>query len=131
VIGIQTDKLFQEETFNSYSSLQRALKRINGVEDIISVPSAVDLIKDSTTERLKAQPIFRDTTLSQAEIDSSKNIFLRLPFYRTLLYSPGADAWLMGVRINKNVMNSQKRIGVVEAITSQANDFGKSNDLQI
>ena len=131
VIGIQTDKLFQEKTFNSYSSLQRALKRINGIEDIISVPSAVDLIKDSTTERLKAQPIFRDTTLSQAEIDSSKNIFLRLPFYRTLLYNPGADAWLMGVRINKNVMNSQKRIGVVEAITSQANDFGKSNNLQI
>ena len=28
-------------------------------------------------------------------------------------------------------MNSKKRIGVVESITSQANDFGKSNDLQI
>src|SRR5215831_5364152 len=131
VIGIQTDKLFKEKTFNSYSSLQRALKRISGVEDIISVPSAIDLIKDSATERLRAQPIFRDTTLSQAELDSSKNIFLSLPFYKTLLYNPGTNAWLMGVRINKNVMNSKKRIAVVEAITSQANDFGKSNDLQI
>src|SRR6478672_10214613 len=61
VIGIQTDKLFQEKTFNSYSSLQKALKGINGVEDIISVPSAVDLIKDSASERLYARAIFRDT----------------------------------------------------------------------
>jgi uncharacterized protein len=131
VIGIQTDNLFQEKTFNSYSSLQKALKNVNGVEDIISVPSAVDLIKDSATEKLKAQPIFRDTTLSQGEIDSSKNIFLSLPFYKTILYNPGTGAWLMGVRINKNVMNSKKRIGVVEAITSQANDFGKNNGLQV
>jgi len=52
VIGIQTDKLFREKTFNNYSSLQKALKRTNGVEDIISVPSAVDLVKDSATEKL-------------------------------------------------------------------------------
>jgi predicted RND superfamily exporter protein len=131
VIGIQTDELFQENTFNGYSSLQKALKKINGVEDIISVPSAVDLVKDSATEKLKAQPIFRDTILSQSEIDSSKNIFLSLPFYKTLLYNPDSSAWLMGVRINKNVMNSKKRIGVVESITSQAKEFGKSNGLQI
>src|SRR4029078_11358638 len=121
VIGIQTDKLFREKTFNNYSSLQKALKRTNGVEDIISVPSAVDLVKDSATEKLKAQPIFRDTILSQEEIDSSKNIFLSLPFYKTILYNPvrkdsvgETNAWLMGVRINKNIMNSKKRIGVVE-----------------
>src|SRR5678809_1020750 len=39
VIGIQTDKLFEEKIFNNYSALQKALKRANGVEDIISVPS--------------------------------------------------------------------------------------------
>lgn len=131
VIGLQTDKLFQEKIFNGYSSLQKALKKTNGVEDIISVPSAVDLIKDSATEKLRAQPIFRDTILSQKEIDSSKDIFLSLPFYNTLLYNPQTNAWLMGVRINKNIMNSKKRIGVVESITSQANDFGKNNNLQI
>src|SRR4249919_4162847 len=40
VIGIQTDKLFEEKIFNNYSLLQKTLKSINGVEDIISVPSA-------------------------------------------------------------------------------------------
>ncbi len=88
VIGIQTNKLFQRKIFNDYIALQDDLKKITGVEDIISVVSAVDLVKDSSSEKLKALPIFRDTVLSQAEIDSAKNVFFNLPFYKTLLYNP-------------------------------------------
>jgi len=131
VIGIQTDKLFQQNIFNDYISLQRDLRNISGIEDVISVPSAVQLVKDSVTEKLKAQPIFRDMILSQSEIDSSKNIFLNLPFYRPLLYNPDSDAWLMGVRVNKGVMNSKKRIGVVGSITKLATDFGGKTNLKI
>ena len=131
VIGIQTGELFSEKKFNNYAGLQRDLKKINGVEDIISVPSSINLVKDSMTQKLKALAIFRDTILTQNEIDSSKNIFLSLPFYRTLLYNPETNAWLMGVRINKNIMNSKGRVAVVESITRLANEFGQKNDLEI
>jgi len=131
VIGIQTGQFFTEKIFNNYILLQKDLKKINGVEDIISVPSAINLVKDPVSEKLKALPIFRDTILSEAEIDSSKNIFLSLPFYKTLLYNPWDSAWLMGVRVNKNIMNSKKRVSVVQSITTRAKDFGKANDLEI
>jgi len=131
VIGLKTDKLFQQKIFDNYILLQKDLKQTNGVEDIISIPSAINLVKDSATERLRAEIIFADTMLTQAQIDSSKNIFFSLPFYKTLLYNPESNAWLMGVRINKNIMNSKKRIGVVESITKRANDFGKENGLQV
>jgi predicted RND superfamily exporter protein len=131
VIGIQTRKLFNQEIFNSYLLLEKDLQKIAAVEDVISIPSAINLIKDSTSERLRAEAIFGDTVLSQAEIDSSKNIFFNLPFYKTLLYNPETNAWLMGVRINKSVMNSKKRIAVVESITSRAADFAEQNKLEI
>jgi len=131
VIGLQTPDLFSEKIFNEYSALQRALKKANKVEDIISIPSAVNLVKVPETEKLKAQTIFRDTTLSQAEIDSCRNIFLSLPFYRGLLYNPQSNAWLMGVRINKEVMNSKKRNDVVANVVSIANDFGKKTNQEI
>jgi predicted RND superfamily exporter protein len=131
VIGIQTNRFFQKKVFNDYIALQDDLRKIKGVEDIISVASAVNLIKDPASEKLKAISIFRDTVLSQSEIDSSKNIFFNLPFYKTLLYNPETSAWLMGVRIDKKVMNSKKRIGVVGSITHLANDFGKRNNLDI
>jgi len=131
VIGIQTDQLFTEKIFNEYSELQRNFKSVNGVEDIISVPTAINLEKDSVTEKLKAVSIFPNKKLAQQEIDTLKKIFLSLPFYRTILYNPSTNAWLMGLRINKDIMNSRRRVAVVESITMLANDFGQKNHLEI
>jgi uncharacterized protein len=131
VVGLQTPDIFNEKIFNEYNALQRTLRKANKVEDVISIPSAVNLVKVPETERLKAQNIFRDTTLSQAEIDSCKSVFFSLPFYRGLLYNPQTKAWLMGVRINKEVMNSKKRNEVVANVVSIVNDFGKKTNLEI
>jgi len=133
VIGIQTNELFTEKFFNEYASLQRKLKQTNGVEDVISVTTAVNLVKNLQTEKLNASPIFPERKLTQAEIDSGKNIFLNLPFYRGLLYNPERDtvAWLMGVRINKTIMNSKKRIGVVQDVRTLAEDFGRATSNKI
>lgn len=131
VIGIQTKDLFSEKLFNDYAGLQRQLKKVNGVTDIISIPTAINLVKNQETEKLTATPIFSDKVLSQSEIDSSKNIFLSLPFYQTLLYNPQTNAWLMGISIDKQMMNSKKRNDVVSDIRNLAEGFGKNNNQEI
>lgn len=131
VVGIQTDNLFEEKTFNAYYELQRNFKKIKGVDDIISIPTAVNLVKIPETEKLKAELIFPDKKLTQAEIDSASAIFLNLPFYEGLLYNAETKAWLMGLRINKDLMATKARVGVVAAISKQADDFGKVNHLTV
>ena len=132
VIGIQTDKFFSQDIFNSYATLQRNLKKIPGVEDIISVPSAVNLVKNPESEKLKSENIFPDKSLTQTEIDSFKTVFLNLPFYRELLYNPDttSNAWLMGVRINKDILNSKNRNELVAEIEKYATAFGTSHKLE-
>lgn len=131
VIGIQTDKLFTGKLFNEYSLLQRELKKVTGVTDVIAVPSAINLVRDSSTEKLNSVPIFPEKILSQPELDSAAAVFLNLPFYRQLLYNPATNAWLMGVSVDKNVMNSKKRNGVVAGIRMLAQEFGKRNGQEI
>ena len=131
VIGIQTNKLFEEKIFNSYATLLRDLKKVTGVDDVIGVPSAINLIKISETETLKADTIFAEKILTQAEIDKASAVFLNLPFYKHLLYNPATNSWLMGVRINKDLMASKDRIGIVYTINKLADDFGKANNLTI
>lgn len=136
VIGIRTDKLFEPATFNAYRSLQEKLRKVNDVEDIISVPSAINLVKDSATEKLVASRIFPDTIGSPEILDSAKNTFLGLPFYNTLLYSadsaggPGMNAYLMGVRINRDTLNSPKRSAIVKAITDAADEFTATTKIE-
>src|SRR6476620_10109780 len=100
VIGIQAPELFQAPLFNQYHFLQKQLKQVRGVEDVVSVPSSINLVRKEDEEKLQATPVFRDAILSQAEIDSRASIFLSLPFYKGLLYNAETKTWLMGVRLN-------------------------------
>ncbi|MBL7741254.1 MAG: MMPL family transporter [Chitinophagaceae bacterium] len=131
VIGIQTKDIFKEKFFNDYAALQRNLKQVNGVEDVIGLPSAVNLVKNAETEKLNAVVVFPERRLTQAEIDSGAAVFLNLPFYQSLLYNPETHAWLMGVRINKTIMNSKKRNEVTKDIRTLAENFGKENNTAI
>ena len=131
VIGIQPKDIFKQGIFNDYLKLHQDLKKTAGVDDVISMPAAVNLIKDSATEKLQAKQIFDSVALSQAQIDSGKAIFYSLPFYRNLLYNRETNAWLMGVRINKDILNSEKRTGVVDKISKLTNDFGSKHQLEI
>ena len=130
VVGIQTDKLFDETIFNDYSRLVKDIQSVQGVEDVISITTAINLIKDSATEKLSSQPIFPQGPLSQAVIDSSKNIFYNLPFYRGLLYNRETNAWLLGVHINRAVLGSKKREETVAHITSLSELFSKKHSLE-
>ncbi|HVG12279.1 MAG TPA: MMPL family transporter [Flavisolibacter sp.] len=131
VIGLQTDKFFQQGVFNDYASLRRNIKNISSVEDILSVPTAVNLTKVEATEQLQPQLIFQDTILTQAQLDTAAQTFFNLPFYRDLLYNPETKAWLMGVRINKDVMTSTRRTAVVDSITKLAEAFGSKHRVEM
>ena len=76
VAGIQTDSLFTLSFFNAYKELHQQLKKIKHVEDVLSIPAAVNLYKDSLTEKLVAQKIFPDSIATQAELDSAASQFL-------------------------------------------------------
>ncbi|MBM3413239.1 MAG: RND transporter, partial [Bacteroidetes bacterium] len=131
VIGVQTEELFDSSTFQSYVQLQEDLKKVNGVEDILAVPTAVELIKDASTERLKVMPLFDTQNFAQDKIDSGLLRFRKLPFYQGLLYNAETSAYLMGVRINKDLMNSKKREIVVNEVESIAKGFENKSGIAI
>jgi hypothetical protein len=130
VIGVQSSNIFQQTLFSDYAKLHEDLKKVAGVDDVISLPSSVNLAKDSATEKLQAENIFAGIN-TQEQIDSAKAVFYSLPFYRGLLYNPETGAWLMGVRINKSVLNSEKRNAVVDNISKLANEFGAKHKLDV
>ena len=130
-MGVQTDKLFEEANFNAYVDLGQVIKKINGVEGVISVPTASTLIKKDSAEKIKALRVFPDHHLTQAEIDSAKQLFFNLPFYRGLLYNKESNAYIMAIYVNKDVMNTAKRNEVIGAITDRCMEFGKARNLEI
>lgn len=130
VIAVQSGNMFSLDTFNAFTQLHRELKKVPHVEDVISVVSAVNLLKDTSTEKLKAIHIFDSAIISQQALDSDRTLFFNLPFYRSLLYNPQTNAYLIGVRINKEVLNSSGRTSVVKNITALTDQFTGRTKIQ-
>jgi predicted RND superfamily exporter protein len=131
VVGIQTKELFSEKMFNDYAALVKKIKTVSGVEDVLSIPEATNLVRSPTEEKLLAVPVFPEGPLSQAAIDSAAKVFFSLPFYRGLLYNPTTSTWLAAVRINNVVMNSKERNRVVKEILDVTDEFGKRHSLDM
>src|SRR5258708_12125580 len=88
VIAVQTDKLFQKDIFSDYISLNEEIKKVPGVDAVLSVPVAINLEKDSNTQKLKAVPVFPVLPADQAQIDTGNPQSLHLPLYPCLLSTP-------------------------------------------
>ncbi|MFT3826781.1 MAG: MMPL family transporter [Chitinophagaceae bacterium] len=131
VIGVQTNDFFKAGFFNDYVALLDTVKKVNAVEDILSVPAASNLVKDTSSEKLQALLVFPKGIISQAVLDSSAAVFRNLPFYQGLLYNPSTATYLMGIRINKDVLNSKKRNDVVAAIVKAADAFGQKHNIEM
>jgi predicted RND superfamily exporter protein len=130
-VGMQTDRLFELEIFNRFSALHDSLKKIRGVDDVISPVSAINLIRNDSTGRLKAVRIFPSKALDQTQLDSARNIFGSLPFYRSLMYNAESGTYLLGVSISKNVLNSKTRDTVVAEVESKTAAFEQETGIRL
>lgn len=131
VIGIKTDDFFKEKLFNDYAKLAEQLKKTDGVIGVLSIPGATNLVKDTLEEKLNAIPVFPPGFIPQSTLDSARDVFVNLKFYNGLLYNSATKAYLLGVSIDKNVLNSKKRNDVVKTIVEAGNEFGKNHAVEM
>jgi len=129
VIGVQTDKFFEPSFFNDYAQLSLDLSKADSIENVLSVPYAINLFTDTATGKLKTAPL--TGKLPVANTDTIKVAFQNLLFYRGSLYNPQTNAYLMAVRINKQVLNSKNRTKVVQNVIDIADAFGKKHGVEM
>ncbi|PSL49618.1 hypothetical protein CLV51_101953 [Chitinophaga niastensis] len=123
MLAVQSDKFFQADFFKDYVQLNKDMKNVFAVENIMSVPMAINLIKNDSTQKLEAGLLFKGDLSNQVVIDSLSRVFKTLLFYKGLLYNPDTHAYLMAIYVNKDVFNSPKRTAVVADITKLAKAF--------
>ncbi|MEX6686043.1 MMPL family transporter [Danxiaibacter flavus] len=130
VLGLESGNFYTTKVFNAYGKLHKELKTVKGVEEIISIPEALNLVKD-TSEKLVPKRIFNYPYTDQALLDSDKAVFENLPFYDTRMYNRQTHAYLMGVRLNKELANSKYRTILVNDIIAKVKIFEQTAGGQI
>lgn len=130
VVGVQTDHFFDPAFFNAYTRLVQQLQKTAAIENVLSIPSAINLVKDTTNDKLKVTKI-TDGSASVANTDSVRDLFLNLPFYNGLLYNAETHAYMMALYINKDVLASKGRKQVIKDVTTLCDAFGQAQHTEI
>jgi predicted RND superfamily exporter protein len=56
-------------------------------------------------------------------LDSAARVFLNIPLYQDLFYNPEHNVYLIGIRVDKEVLNSKARNRVVREVVQKAEAF--------
>lgn len=130
VIGIQDSAFYTTKVFNAVAALGKSLKTISAVQNVLSIPDAFNLVKDSATEALVPQKIFHYPFTQQDSLNVAVNQFNNLPFYRNLLYNPDTHAYLMAVTLNNDTVNSKARTFLMQRIQQKIQQFEQQSGIR-
>jgi len=131
VIGAHNPEIFKLDQFNAWYRLGNDIRKIHGVEEVLSMTRTKTLVKNPITHRFDFYPVVSREATSQAEVDSLKTKILGLKFYEGLLFNPKTQAYLMAITIDKSKISDEGRIAIVNAITKVADEYRVKNNVEV
>lgn len=131
VVGFQDKDFFTLNKFNDWFHLSKSIKIINGIKEVLSVPTTFKIVRNDSLEKMEFQPLISKIPTSQAEVDSIKTTFLNMPFYDGLVYNKKNGAVLMAITFNKSSLNSKRRLDIVKEIKVLTEAFSQKHTISV
>ncbi len=130
-VAIQDTSLFTLDHFNSWYDLSNDVLNINGVQEVVSVSRLYNLIRNDSLKKFQFLPLVSQKPKSQQEVDSLKQIIYNLPLYNGRLFNKETDVNLMMITLDKEILNSKARVGLVSKIKETVDKFGYKYNIDI
>ena len=131
VIGVINPEIFSLDHFNAWADLADTLRKVEGVREVLSITRAINLVKNDSTHQFDIFPLVKKRATSQTEVDSLKNLILRLKIYEGLLYNPKTKATLMTITVDKKKMNDVSRIVLIDNIVKEVEAYRIQNKVDV
>ena len=131
VVGIQSDSLFSPGLFNDWLKLSTEVQKIEGIKQVLSIGQLSVLEKDTLQQKFTARPLAAGPVANQQALDSIKQELEQLPFYKDLIYNPKTKATVMAITFADSVLNSAKRIGVIQSILDKSKQFSSTHQVAL
>jgi hypothetical protein len=131
VVGFQTDSFFTAGIFNQVADLQKDIKTIPGVTEVLSVPNAYAIVKDSAASKFLPHKIFNAPYTSDSALAADRAVLESLPFYKNLMYNPSTHAYIMAISFLPDSINSGARSAIIKNLQSKLDGFASKTKLAV
>ena len=131
VVGFQTDSFFTAGIFNQVADLQKDIKTIPGVTEVLSVPNSYTIVKDSAASKFLPHKIFNAPYTSDSALVADRAVLESLPFYKNLMYNPSSNAYIMAISFLPDSINSGARSAIIKNLQSKLDGFAAKTKLAV
>ncbi|HCW06781.1 MAG TPA: hypothetical protein DGG95_05385, partial [Cytophagales bacterium] len=130
-IGVLDSTIYTLDKFNRFRDLNKIVKNITGVNNVLSLPEVKIIRKDTAHKKFKLEPLFPKAMTSQQELDSLMGELRKQKFYMGQLVSEKNGATLMLISIQKEFMNSAKRVELMQQLVEAGSAFEKFTNIKL
>lgn len=131
VIGAVNPEIFNLDQFNAWSDLGDNIKKIDGIQEVVSITRAINLTKNEETHQFNIQPVVKTRPTTQAEVDSIRSLITTLKLYEGMLWNPQTKATLMTVTLDKHKLNDISRIALIDQLVQEVEAYKAQTKVEI
>ncbi len=130
-VGVKDSAIYQLKNFERFAELNNQIKTIPGINDVLSLPSLRIILKDTVNTKFQLSPLFPKKVNSQQELDSLLTIARGQHFYMGQLVNVENGATLILAPMNKEYVNSAKRMDVTNKLVEYGTAFTKDTGIEL
>jgi len=131
VVGFNTDAFFTKQFFNQVDALHKSIKQNSAVAEVMSIPTAYTITKDSTEAKFNAVKVFHAPYTSDSLLLADRLVFENLPFYKNLYYNPDSNSYIMAISFIADSINSASRTKIIGGIQNELDRFNQSTKTEV
>jgi len=131
VIGISDTSIWQYDKFSDWYDLTSDLRKVKGVEEVVSIARLYNLKAVDSTHKFELAPIITSKPRNQAEVDSIHQIVSRLPFFEGFAFTKHMGSTVMAVTFDKKAVNTKERFRIVDDIKKLTEVFSKKHGIAV
>ncbi len=131
VVGMKDSAVYKLDNFIELRALAKRIKAIEGVNDVVALPTLKMIVKDTVNKKFTFKDIFLENISSQDELDSLLQVARDQKIYAGQIMNSSNGATMMLVSVQKEVMNSFKREAMTDSLQSEGSRFEKETNIEL
>lgn len=121
VLAVEDVDVFDPTTYRDWTELEHNLDTIPGITSILSPVRAYNLVRNDSLQKLEVEPF--QQSFGAHNLDSLRELYASLPFYKGLLYSKDGQTPLLLVQLANDQLYNKNIIRIIESVKNVVADF--------
>ncbi|OFY49171.1 MAG: transporter [Bacteroidetes bacterium GWF2_41_31] len=130
-IAIKDPRLYTLEHFNQWYDISYKVLDVPGVQEVVSTARVYNLVRNDSLKKFEFRNIVSSRPTTQEQVDSIRQTVYNLPLYENRLFNKETHVSMMMITLDKEILNTKARVGLVEQIKELVDHYGEEYQLEV